>query len=82
MLNFYHNIFLQHKRLQALEEFKSGKCNIVLCTDVLSRGLDIEAVDMVINYDIPTDPKVRCDRQHFYSFVDVWFTTVITIIKS
>ncbi|EYU43562.1 hypothetical protein ABFS82_03G016200 [Erythranthe guttata] len=47
----------QTKRLGALNLFKSGKCNILLCTDVASRGLDIPAVDVVINYDIPTNSK-------------------------
>nr|KYP39612.1 DEAD-box ATP-dependent RNA helicase 10 [Cajanus cajan] len=47
----------QSKRLGALNKFKSGECNILLCTDVASRGLDIPAVDMVINYDIPTNSK-------------------------
>ncbi|KEH22783.1 putative RNA helicase [Medicago truncatula] len=47
----------QPKRLGALNKFKSGDCNILLCTDVASRGLDIPAVDMVINYDIPTNSK-------------------------
>lgn len=39
--------------------FKSGQCNVLICTDVASRGLDIPSVDMVINYDIPKNPKVR-----------------------
>ncbi|CAK8564573.1 unnamed protein product [Lathyrus sativus] len=47
----------QPKRLGALNKFKSGDCNILLCTDVASRGLDIPAVDMVINYDIPSNSK-------------------------
>ncbi|XP_045819541.1 DEAD-box ATP-dependent RNA helicase 10-like [Trifolium pratense] len=47
----------QLKRLGALNKFKSGDCNILLCTDVVSRGLDIPEVDMVINYDIPSNPK-------------------------
>ncbi|KAK7292615.1 hypothetical protein RJT34_15466 [Clitoria ternatea] len=47
----------QPKRLGALNKFKSGDCNILLCTDVASRGLDIPTVDMVINYDIPTNSK-------------------------
>ncbi|CAH9140933.1 unnamed protein product [Cuscuta epithymum] len=47
----------QGKRLGALNEFKSGKCNVLICTDVASRGLDIPSVDMVINYDIPTNSK-------------------------
>ncbi|KAJ4800493.1 ATP-dependent rRNA helicase RRP3 [Rhynchospora pubera] len=47
----------QAKRLGALNKFKAGECNIMICTDVASRGLDIPSVDMVINYDIPTNSK-------------------------
>ncbi|XP_059666696.1 DEAD-box ATP-dependent RNA helicase 10-like [Cornus florida] len=47
----------QAKRLGALNKFKAGECNILICTDVASRGLDISSVDMVINYDIPTNSK-------------------------
>ncbi|XP_056168826.1 DEAD-box ATP-dependent RNA helicase 10-like isoform X2 [Syzygium oleosum] len=45
------------KRLGALNKFKARECNILICTDVASRGLDIPAVDMVINYDIPSSSK-------------------------
>ncbi|KAI9111650.1 hypothetical protein K1719_017340 [Acacia pycnantha] len=44
----------QSKRLGALNKFKSGDCNILICTDVARRGQDIPTVDMAINYDIPT----------------------------
>ncbi|CAH1426206.1 unnamed protein product [Lactuca virosa] len=47
----------QAKRLGALNKFKAGECNVLICTDVASRGLDIPSVDMVINYDIPTNSK-------------------------
>ncbi|XP_051141462.1 DEAD-box ATP-dependent RNA helicase 10-like [Andrographis paniculata] len=47
----------QTKRLGALNKFKAGECNILICTDVASRGLDIPMVDMVINYDIPMNSK-------------------------
>ncbi|KAF3337662.1 DEAD-box ATP-dependent RNA helicase 10 [Carex littledalei] len=47
----------QAKRLGALTKFKAGECNILICTDVASRGLDIPSVDVVINYDIPTNSK-------------------------
>ncbi|XVF82508.1 hypothetical protein PTKIN_Ptkin16aG0054700 [Pterospermum kingtungense] len=47
----------QSNRLGALNKFKSGECNVLVCTDVASRGLDIPSVDMVINYDIPTNSK-------------------------
>ncbi|KAI5674559.1 hypothetical protein M9H77_14923 [Catharanthus roseus] len=47
----------QGKRLGALTKFKAGECNVLVCTDVASRGLDIPSVDMVINYDIPSNSK-------------------------
>ncbi|XP_071732507.1 DEAD-box ATP-dependent RNA helicase 10-like [Rutidosis leptorrhynchoides] len=47
----------QAKRLGSLNKFKAGECNILICTDVASRGLDFPFVDMVINYDIPMNPK-------------------------
>ena len=53
---------LQPKRLGALNKFKAGERSILICTDVASRGLDIPSVDMVINYDIPTNSKVGCER--------------------
>lgn len=43
----------QRQREEALSHFKSGKCNIIVCTSVAARGLDIEKVNHVINYDLP-----------------------------
>lgn len=47
----------QPKRLSALSKFKAGHRNILVATDVASRGLDIPRVDLVINYDIPANGK-------------------------
>jgi len=47
----------QKKRLRILEDFKSGKLPIMIATDVASRGLHIEGVSHVINYDIPQDAE-------------------------
>ncbi|KAG4304375.1 hypothetical protein PORY_002085 [Pneumocystis oryctolagi] len=57
-----HGQMSQSSRLGALNKFKSGSFNILLATDVASRGLDIPFVDCVINYDIPTDSKTYIHR--------------------
>ena len=44
----------QNQRLRALQEFKENRLQILIATDVASRGLDIENVTHVINYDAPT----------------------------
>ncbi|QNP49652.1 DEAD/DEAH box helicase [Diaphorobacter aerolatus] len=43
----------QDERLKALESFKSGEVNLLCCTDVAARGLDIKDVPAVFNYDVP-----------------------------
>lgn len=40
-----------------MTKFKSGSWNILIATDVAARGLDIADVDLVINYELPSDPK-------------------------
>ena len=47
----------QRKRLRVLEAFKKGEVPILVATDVASRGLHIEGVTHVVNYDIPQDPE-------------------------
>ncbi len=50
-----HGDRLQSQRETALNSFKSGKDNIIVCTAVGARGLDIEKVSHVINFDMPHD---------------------------
>jgi len=52
-----HGQMSQPKRIAALQKFKSGERNILIATDVASRGLDIPSVDVVINYDVPQNSK-------------------------
>lgn len=58
-----HGQLSQPKRLGALNKFKSGQRNILVATDVASRGLDIPNVDIVLNFDIPSHGK---DYVHRY----------------
>ncbi|HUI28555.1 MAG TPA: DEAD/DEAH box helicase [Candidatus Kryptonia bacterium] len=47
----------QRVRLRLVREFKSGELPILVATDVASRGLHIEGVTHVVNYDLPQDPE-------------------------
>merc|ERR1719317_23980 len=52
-----HGKLAQNARSRALSQFKAGEREILLCTDVASRGIDIPTVDVVLNYDIPMASK-------------------------
>src|SRR5438045_9307403 len=47
----------QRERVEAVEGFKSGKYEVMVATDIASRGLDIAGVSLVINYDVPEHPE-------------------------
>lgn len=47
----------QKEREEILREFKNRKLQMLVATDVISRGIDIDNIDMVINYDAPNDPE-------------------------
>lgn len=48
-----HGDKTQEERTAALEAFKKGECEVLVATDVAARGLDIEELPVVINYDVP-----------------------------
>jgi ATP-dependent RNA helicase RhlE len=55
----------QEDRFNILDAFKSGTSNVLITTDVSSRGIDIPSVDVVVNYDMPEHPETyvhRCGR--------------------
>ncbi|KAL0235239.1 hypothetical protein GEMRC1_001821 [Eukaryota sp. GEM-RC1] len=48
-----HSQLPQRKRMASLDSFRNQKVNVLVTTDVSSRGLDIDSVDLVINFDVP-----------------------------
>lgn len=52
-----HGDITQVGRERVLKKFRSGKIEILVATDVAARGLDIDEVDAVFNYDLPQDPE-------------------------
>jgi len=47
----------QSQRQSALESLKSGRCRVLVATDVVARGIDIDDVSHVVNYDLPNSPE-------------------------
>jgi ATP-dependent RNA helicase RhlB len=47
----------QKKRIRTLEDFRSGKIRVMVSTDVAGRGIHIEAISHVVNYNLPLDPE-------------------------
>jgi ATP-dependent RNA helicase RhlE len=52
-----HSSRSQEQRLQALQDFKDGKVQVLVATDIVARGIDIEGVTHVVNYDFPINPE-------------------------
>jgi ATP-dependent RNA helicase RhlE len=52
-----HGDFRQNQRIAALEGFRSGKYQVLVATNIAARGLDIEGISHVINYDVPEHPE-------------------------
>jgi ATP-dependent RNA helicase RhlE len=52
----------QDVRTEALARFKDGRTRVLVATDVAARGIDVEDIVMVVNYDVPNDPEVYVHR--------------------
>jgi len=57
-----HGDLRQSQRTQVMNRFRSGNVSFLVATDVAARGLDVENVDAVINYDIPLDEEYYVHR--------------------
>ena len=56
-VNVMHADRPQKARARALDRFRSGAIQVLVATDVMSRGIDIQGIDAVINFDVPLDPE-------------------------
>jgi ATP-dependent RNA helicase RhlE len=52
-----HSSRSQEQRLKALQDFKDGKVRVLVATDIVARGIDIEGVSQVVNFDFPVNPE-------------------------
>ncbi len=53
---------VQNQRERTIQQLKKGKIDILIATDVAARGLDVERISHVVNYDIPQDPESYVHR--------------------
>jgi ATP-dependent RNA helicase RhlE len=52
-----HSDRSQEQRMKALDRFRDGRLRVLVATDVMSRGIDVDDISHVVNYDVPTNPE-------------------------
>ena len=52
----------QNARVKAMNDFKSGECRVMIATDIAARGIDIDQLPLVINYELPEVPETYVHR--------------------
>jgi len=52
-----HSNRSQNQRLRALKDFKSGEVQVLVATDIAARGIDVDGISHVVNYDFPMQPE-------------------------
>jgi ATP-dependent RNA helicase RhlE len=52
-----HSNRSQNQRLKALKDFKSGAVRVLVATDIAARGIDVDGISHVVNYDFPLHPE-------------------------
>ena len=57
-----HSDMNQHKRIEKYNQFKKGEKRIICTTDLMARGIDIERVNLVINFDMPDSSDTYLHR--------------------
>lgn len=57
-----HSDLEQKRRDDVMLDFKAGKVNVIVATDIISRGIDVENIETVINYDVPREGEEYVHR--------------------
>lgn len=57
-----HGNLAQNKRDRVMKSFRTGKFDVLVATDLASRGLDVAGISHIINFDIPEDPEIYVHR--------------------
>ncbi|MEM0983446.1 MAG: DEAD/DEAH box helicase [Planctomycetota bacterium] len=57
-----HGDLTQGQRNQAMRDFRHGELNVLLASDLAARGLDVDGISHVVNYDLPDDPDLYVHR--------------------
>lgn len=60
-----HSGFTSDERDTTIDKFRNGDTKVLICSNVISRGLDIEQVNVVVNFDIPLDAAGRPDPETY-----------------
>jgi ATP-dependent RNA helicase DeaD len=57
-----HGNLAQNKRERVMKNFRTGKFDVLIATDLASRGIDVADISHIVNYDVPEDPEVYVHR--------------------
>ncbi|MEC7352351.1 MAG: helicase-related protein, partial [Planctomycetota bacterium] len=57
-----HSDRTQHQRTRAMQAFREGRCMVLIATDIASRGIDVDDITHVVNFDLPLDPESYVHR--------------------
>ncbi|MDP6618033.1 MAG: DEAD/DEAH box helicase [Nitrospinota bacterium] len=80
-IDLIHSDRRQNEREKALSDFRRGKTQILVATDVAARGLDIEGITYVLNYNVPDNPEDYIHRigRTARADADGWAVTLVTL---
>lgn len=80
-----HKVVSLHGKLETaerdgvMESFRDGKTKVLITTNVIARGIDVLQVNMVVNYDLPTDAQGQPDPETYLHRIGTCFSPIDTI---